>query len=158
MGNSLRLKYFTLVDELLVFNWLRCLAGDLTFMRRNIAKGSPENDVLAWREFMEDHIDRIGMSDEQKRFHSLKEKHTEAIISWVAEPMDSPRKALLYMEVEMAQDDIDYFLKQYEENAGASDPMQIEKKLARLSNLHKRTISSRTTTVMELHVLTELEN
>lgn len=124
-------------------------------MRREISAGSDKEDVMAWRAFLEDHLERIGMSSEQQRFQALKEKHTTSILNWVAEPLDSPQKPLYYMEVEMAQDELDYFLEQY---GGTMDPMQVEKRMARLSNQYQRTISSRTTTVMELHVLTQLEN
>lgn len=158
MANTLQLKYFVSVDELLVFNWLRCLADDLTFLRRNLLDGTPEDDAAAWREFREDHLKRIGQTTEQDRFNRLKDKHTNCMLKWVAEPMDSPMKPVLFMDMEQAQDALDYFLKAYADNNENFDSMKVEKTMAKLSNKFSRSISTRNTTVMELHVLTQLEN
>lgn len=159
MATSLQTTYFVSVDELLVFNWLKCMEGKLEFMRRDLSHGAPETDVMAWREFLADHLTRIGLSNQQQRFNLLKEKHTFAILRWVAEEIDSPRKPMYFMEAEQIQDELDFFLQSYgNDNEEGDESMKVGKTLARLSNRHKRSINSRNTTVMELHILSQLED
>lgn len=152
MQSSLCKEYITEVDELLVFHWLRCLKGDLTQLRRKPNKGTPENDILAWREFNEDYLTRIGLSSDHQKFKTLKDRHTEAIFKYVSEPYESGMKDYYQNAVEELKDEMDFFLKQHERN---QNPESVESSLVKLSNYHKRSINARNTTVLEFNLLSK---
>ena len=155
MQTTLQKTYFTAVDELTVFNWIRCLRGDLTYMRRDILKGSEEEDAKAWWKFQEDYAERVEQSPDEKKFFDLKKAHTEALLRFLAEDPESTLKPLYHNDIEQLQDEIDFFLKNFDDVA--QDENRIEKSLLKLSNHFNRNINSREITVLEYELLRRMK-
>ena len=151
MQNTLP-NYITSVDELTCQRWSKCLRGNYTALRRVINDGNEEDDAKAWRMFLEDHLTEIGLNAQQKKFQALKTANADAILKYVGEDPDSSMKDMLYNDVEQTEDELNYFLKQYDSKT--QPKVSIEQNCVELSNHHKRTISARETTVLEYHYLT----
>ena len=65
--------YHINIDEITVYNWRKCQAGDLTFTRIGEA-GTIEGDILAWELIMDSYYERFGLGKDFERVLELRKE------------------------------------------------------------------------------------
>jgi hypothetical protein len=53
-------EYYLAIEELPVFNWYKCLEGDIKFVRR-AKKGTETNDLEVWERLHDEYIKEFGL-------------------------------------------------------------------------------------------------
>lgn len=59
--------YLTSIDECMVYNWRKCQEGELTYCRKDLLTGTPENDVLAWELIQDSYYEKFGLGKDYLR-------------------------------------------------------------------------------------------
>jgi hypothetical protein len=75
--NGLNDRYYLNVEQIPLFNWIKCTEGDLTFTRLG-KEGTKEGDVKAWYAIYDDYIDSHGLSKKYEQM--LKAMRKKALI------------------------------------------------------------------------------
>jgi hypothetical protein len=55
-------KYFESIDDLPLFNWIRCNGGDLRFVRKNIEDGDDKTDRVVWEKIFDSYLKEFGLN------------------------------------------------------------------------------------------------
>lgn len=58
-------KYHTSIDTISVFNWGECVKGNIEYTRKDLKKGTTEDDLKAWDSVFDSYIERYGISGSQ---------------------------------------------------------------------------------------------
>jgi hypothetical protein len=148
MKNGLKKDYYLSCDELPIYNWQKCLDGDLTFLRKN-DEGSEDNDNLAWWDFLNDYYDVIGFSDQQLQLNELKERYLMALLDYLEAPEN--QQAFLSNELTWSKDALDFFTKNNEQNQDVKS--SILKSVVDLQDVFKYQINEYKTTVLKFHIM-----
>jgi len=148
MKNGLKKDYYLSCDELPIYNWQKCLDGDLTFLRKN-DEGSEDNDNLAWWDFLNDYYDVIGFSDQQLQLNELKERYLMALLDYLEAPEN--QQAFLSNELTWSKDALDFFTKNKEQNQGVKS--SILTSVVQLQSIFKYQINEYKTTVLKFHIM-----
>lgn len=69
-------KYYLGIDDMLLYNWLKCLEGKLNYARINPVSTDEitQNDLNAWNKIYDNYLDTYGLNDLAKRFIKLQIK------------------------------------------------------------------------------------
>ncbi len=68
MSNTLEKSYFLDLNEITLFNYDKCLSGKLIYTRKNTAKGSEDNDFLAWSTIYDQYLSKYGVGKDYSLF------------------------------------------------------------------------------------------
>ena len=118
-------KFYTGIDELPLFNWIKCTNGDLRFVRidsKNI-NATNENDVDAWNKIYDDYIKEFGLSEMYIKMLNVMRKKAMLEIDFV---INRDRFKLTEIEIELSK------LEMMMANNGKG--ISIEQSLVHLSN------------------------
>ena len=55
------------MDEISLYNWNKCIDGDLKYIRKNIKKGNNYNDLIYWEKLHDLYIQEYGLNVVKKR-------------------------------------------------------------------------------------------
>ena len=66
------------IDDIPLYNWMKCTDGDIQFVRKDLADGTQEDDLKYWNAMFDDYLQRYGLSDLYKRM--LKVMKDKAIL------------------------------------------------------------------------------
>jgi hypothetical protein len=148
MKNGLKKDYYLSCDELPIYNWQKCLDGNLTYLRKN-EEGSEDNDNLAWWDFLNDYYDVIGFSDQQLQLNELKERYLMALLDYLEAPEN--QQAFLSNELTWSKDALDFFTKNKEQNQEVKS--SILTSVVDLQDIFKYQINEYKTTVLKFHIM-----
>ena len=148
MTNGLKKDYFLKCDELPIYNWQKCLDGDLTYLRKN-DDGSEDNDNLAWWDFLNDYYEVIGFSDQQLQLNELKERYLMALLDYLEAPEE--KQAFLSNELNWSKDALDFFTKNKDSNQEVKSTILTS--VVQLQSIFKYQINEYKTTVLKFHIM-----
>lgn len=60
-------EYFLSIDELPLYNWIKCTNGDKTFVRRE-KNGTEEADLIVWEMIYNQYLKQYGLNKTYKRY------------------------------------------------------------------------------------------
>lgn len=71
--------YYKAIDELPLYNWIKCLAGELKYVRTHL-NDSPEKDIEAWENIYDQFIKEYGLGKvHEKILQTMKKKAMEEL-------------------------------------------------------------------------------
>lgn len=131
-------NYYNSIDELPLYNWMKCTDGKVQYIRKDIAIGTDEKDLLAWEIVFDDYINRHGLNETYVKV--LKVMKSKAILecNFV---IDNDRFALTLLELEVEK------LKRLLNNNGVG--MTIDQSLIHLSKWVGSWINTKSITASE---------
>lgn len=130
-------KYYQNIDELPLYNWIKCSEGNLTYVRRT-NKGDEQNDAIAWEKIYDSYIAEFGLGEAYKKM--LKAMKDQAIKE-LEYCITGDRFKLTEAEIESAK------LQRMMANAG--NGMSIEQSLIHISKWIGQWLNSKTITTRE---------
>lgn len=76
----MREKYYSGIDDMILYNWLKCLEGKLNYCRINPTATDEitQKDLNAWNKIYDNYLDTFGLNDVAKKFIKLKIKLARA--------------------------------------------------------------------------------
>jgi len=101
--------YYLQVDECPMKAWRKAHENDFTYLRKDIAIGTPENDSKAWELLYNDFIKQVGLSPEFKEYLELIKLKIEAQLSFLESEKNGFRDRFLLNEIEYLTAEIDKF-------------------------------------------------
>jgi len=95
-------KFYTGIDELPLFNWIKCTNGDLRFVRIDSKSitATNENDVDAWNKIYDDYIKEFGLSEMYIKMLNVMRKKAMLEIDFV---INRDRFKLTEIEIELSK-------------------------------------------------------
>lgn len=67
-------RYFSDIEDFLLWNWRKCHKGDLTFTRTDLNEGTEKEDIAAWKVIRQSYIDEFGITDDFNYLLNLSEE------------------------------------------------------------------------------------
>ena len=151
--------YFESIDEMPLFNWLRCQDGKMDYLVKSQSsvfrlfsfrkKDNPSVVADAWRKLQEDYVEKLGLPDLMVRVARLKERHIKAIKKYLELPQDAPNKVFCINAINEIQVELDRILKEETD----TDKNGVQKILLGLSKLEGQRINAKNITVLEFELL-----
>ena len=69
-----RYDYYEGIEELPLFNWIKCTSNDLTYVRKD-KKGTEQEDIEAWERIYDSYIAEYGLNEVYKKLlNAMKKK------------------------------------------------------------------------------------
>jgi hypothetical protein len=90
--------YHDSIEEIPLYNWLKCTQGEIKYVRLNLAKGSDLNDVEAWQVLFDDYINKQGLNPTYLKILKAMKKKALLECDFVIE---NDRFTLTLLEVEI---------------------------------------------------------
>lgn len=129
--------YYEGIDELPLHNWIKCLANDLKWLRKD-KNGTEEQDKRAWEKIYDSYIEEFGIGEMYKKMLKAMQKKALLEVDYIL-----TRDRFKLTEIEMQIANLDAMIG----NRGAG--MTIEQSLVHLSKWMGTWINSKTITTRE---------
>ncbi len=139
--NGLTDKYYLSIEEIPLFNWIKCTEGDYSYVRKS-KEGTEEEDVKAWFDIYDDYIRSNGLSKKYEQM--LKAMRKKALIG-LDYVIKRDRFSLTLLDIEIQN------LKMLLDNNGQG--VSIEQSLVYLSRFVGYWIRSKEITASEYFTL-----
>jgi hypothetical protein len=136
-------NYYKGIDDLPLYNWIKCNDGYLKFTRKN-ETGSPEMDVVTWQNIYNEYLNEFGLSETYKRMLNAMKKKAILELDFV---LTGDRFKLTEIEIEETR------LKAMLQNGGKG--MTIEESLIYISKWLGTWLNTKQITVREYFNLIE---
>lgn len=130
--------YHNSIEEIPLYNWLKCTQGEIKYVRLNLAKGNVLSDVEAWQVLFDDYINKQGLNATYLKILKAMKKKALLECDFV---IDNDRFTLTLLEVEIET------LKMLMNNNGVG--MSIEQSLIHLSKWLGSWINTKNITASE---------
>jgi len=114
-------NFYTGIDELPLFNWIKCTSNDLTFVRKD-KKGTEQEDIEAWERIYDSYIAEYGLNEVYKKLLNAMKKKALLEVDYIL-----TRERFKLTEIEMQIANLDAMMM----NGG--NGMTIEQSLIHLS-------------------------
>ena len=135
--------YYEDIDELPLFNWIKCTSNELTYVRRD-KNGTEEEDIEAWEKIYDSYILEYGLSDMYKKLLNAMRKKALLEVDFII-----TRERFKLTEIEMQIANLDAMLM----NKGSG--ITIEQSLIHLSKWIGSWVNVKTITTREYFNLME---
>lgn len=76
------MSYFLDIDEMPLYNWRKCKAGDYTYCRNGHGEHSEHGDKDAWEKVYNSYITRFGFTKKTKIYYEKLQLHTRLLIEY----------------------------------------------------------------------------
>lgn len=113
--------YYEGIEELPLFNWIKCTSNDLTFVRKD-KKGTEQEDIEAWERIYDSYIAEYGLNEVYKKLLNAMKKKALLEVDYIL-----TRERFKLTEIEMQIANLDAMMM----NGG--NGMTIEQSLIHLS-------------------------
>ena len=113
--------YYEGIEELPLFNWIKCTSNDLTFVRKD-KKGIEQEDIEAWERIYDSYIAEYGLNEVYKKLLNAMKKKALLEVDYIL-----TRERFKLTEIEMQIANLDAMMM----NGG--NGMTIEQSLIHLS-------------------------
>jgi hypothetical protein len=113
--------YYEGIEELPLFNWIKCTSNDLKFVRKD-KKGTEQEDIEAWERIYDSYIAEYGLNEVYKKLLNAMKKKAMLEIDYIL-----TRERFKLTEIEMQIANLDAMMM----NGG--NGMTIEQSLIHLS-------------------------
>lgn len=130
--------YFTSIDMIPLYNWIKCTEGDKKHTRINLEVGSDKLDAFMWEQLYDNYIKQNGLSETYIKLLKTLQKKASLELEYI---INGDRFNLTKIEIEAAK------LEQMMNNNGTG--MSIEETLIHLSKWLQTWINSKNITVKE---------
>ena len=86
MSDTLKENYYYDIDEMPLFNWRKCQEKqDYKYTRKDIKKGTEEEDLKAWDIIYDSYLSEFGLGSEYERILEIKTRIAELQCNLVIE-------------------------------------------------------------------------
>jgi hypothetical protein len=116
-----RYDYYEGIEELPLFNWIKCTSNDLKFVRKD-KKGTEQEDIEAWERIYDSYIAEYGLNEVYKKLLNAMKKKALLEVDFIL-----TRERFKLTEIEMQIANLDAMMM----NGG--NGMTIEQSLIHLS-------------------------
>jgi hypothetical protein len=116
-----RYDYYEGIEELPLFNWIKCTSNDLKFVRKD-KKGTEQEDIEAWERIYDSYIAEYGLNEVYKKLLNAMRKKAMLEVDYIL-----TRERFKLTEIEMQIANLDAMMM----NGG--NGMTIEQSLIHLS-------------------------
>lgn len=66
--------YFNSIDDILLYNWRKCVAGELKYVRTALNAGNEKKDAEAWEKVYDSYLAEFGLGKEYEQYLTLKKE------------------------------------------------------------------------------------
>lgn len=67
-------KYYSSIDDIPLYNWVKCNDDQLQYTRKYVGSGNNSNDALAWEKLYNEYLEKFGLNDRYKKYLDLMRK------------------------------------------------------------------------------------
>lgn len=135
-------KYYLTIDELPLWNWIKIMDGETTFIRKQIGDGNEIADAIVFDELFDQYVHDFGLSKLHKKMLEAQRKRALLELDFV---LTKNRFKLTEIDMQIAK--IESMLK----NAGSG--MTIEQSLIHISKWMNSWINAKSISTREFFVL-----
>jgi hypothetical protein len=136
-------NYYSSIDDIPLYNWVKCTGGDLTYTRRN-GKGSPQKDEEVWDAIYDTYITEMGLDKLYKRFLDVMRKKALIECDYV---LTRDNFNLTLLDIEEGN------LKAMLESAGRGGGSSVEQSLVHISKWLGSYVNSKSITAREYFIM-----
>ena len=90
-------NYFTGLDDIPLHNWMKCMEGEINFVRK-AENGTNEDDIKAWELIFDEYLAEFGLGPVQKKIYSAMKKKALLELDYV---ITGDRFKLTEIEIEV---------------------------------------------------------
>ena len=137
-----REKYYLTIDELPLWNWIKIMDGETTFIRKNNVDGNEIADAIVFDELFDQYVNDFGLSKMHKKMLEAQKKRAMLELDFI---LTKNRFKLTEIDMQIAK--IEAMLK----NAGSG--MTIEQSLIHISKWMNSWINAKSISTREFFVL-----
>ena len=139
-----RERYWNSIDDLPLYNWIKCNDGKLEYSRKDLSKGNVVDDSKAWVKLYDEYLQRFGLNSRYKKYLELIRKKALLQAEYVIKKDRFKLTEIKILETKIKDLEV-YF----------GDGQKIEVILTWLSMFLGFKIDQRNTTVTEYFILLE---
>ena len=135
-------NFYQSIDDLPLYNWIKCNDGELQYIRKDLSIGDPESDENAFNHVFDQYISEFGLGKMYKKMLESMKKRASLELEYV---ITGDRFQLTLVEMEVAR------IEQMIANAGSG--MTIQETLIHLSRWMNTMINTKTISTREYFTL-----
>lgn len=76
-------RYYESINEMILDNWFRCQDGNIQYCRKNIKKGSKEEDERQWIKLQDEYLKVFGLQEDYSKFLKLQIDKAKAELDYI---------------------------------------------------------------------------
>lgn len=76
-------RYYESIDEMFLNAWIKCNNEDLRYTRRELDKGTEEEDSKQWEKLQNQYLERFGLPEDYQKYLRLQVNKAKAQLEYV---------------------------------------------------------------------------